>query len=61
MPEPIIFNVVGKKYRVKNELLADFIKSHPDATTLAYESGKPVRVRADEYGAFLGRSSKSAS
>ena len=61
MPEPIIFNVGGKKYRVKNELLADFIKSHPDATTLAYESGKPVRVRADEYGAFLGRSSKSAS
>ena len=61
MPEPIIFNVGGKKYRVKNELLADFIKSHPDATTLAYESGKPVRVRADEYGAFLGRSAGSGS
>ncbi len=50
---PIIFEYNGKKYRVNEELLDDFVKEYPDAFTIIEKGNKKYRVKAVDYKTFL--------
>lgn len=49
----IIFEYNGKKYRVKEEYLDDFVKEYPEAFTIIEKGNRKYRVKAVDYKTFL--------